>query len=384
MKILYGVQGTGNGHLSRARMMAKYFKLHNAEVTYLFSGRRQSNLFDMEVFGNYLHREGLTFITESGAINYLKTALNARLLNFAKDVATLNLNQYDVVISDFEPVTAWAANLQRKPLITTGHQYAFGENTPVAGETLLSNWVMKLFAPSNISIGQHWHPYHLGILPPIIDTSLSPKPCHNAYVVYLPFENQQHITEILQQLKPYQFIQYSSELKDTNLGNVALRKANHHGFKNDLCGARGVICNTGFELNSECLHLGIPVLTRPLSGQMEQLSNAKALQQLGYAEVMNTVNVDSITQWLQKEHKQLPRKMPDVANHLVNWILGGEWHRHAELSHSLWQEYSETNNVSISPPNNYQENLTHFLPDINLPKFAKRLYSSMPVNITPS
>ena len=25
MKLLYGVQGTGNGHISRARMMAKHF-----------------------------------------------------------------------------------------------------------------------------------------------------------------------------------------------------------------------------------------------------------------------------------------------------------------------------------------------------------------------
>jgi UDP:flavonoid glycosyltransferase YjiC (YdhE family) len=37
MKILYGVQGTGNGHISRARLMADAFSRRNdVEVDYLF------------------------------------------------------------------------------------------------------------------------------------------------------------------------------------------------------------------------------------------------------------------------------------------------------------------------------------------------------------
>ena len=33
MKILYGVQATGNGHISRSRVMAHYLAEHNADVT---------------------------------------------------------------------------------------------------------------------------------------------------------------------------------------------------------------------------------------------------------------------------------------------------------------------------------------------------------------
>ncbi|MBP7664242.1 MAG: glycosyltransferase, partial [Shewanella sp.] len=39
MRILYGVQGTGNGHLSRARVMAKALMKQDIEVDFLFSGR---------------------------------------------------------------------------------------------------------------------------------------------------------------------------------------------------------------------------------------------------------------------------------------------------------------------------------------------------------
>ena len=42
-------------------------------------------------------------------------------------------------------------------------------------------------------------------------------------------------------------------------------------------GCAGVVCNSGFELISECLQLGKTVLTRPVLGQMEQMSNAFAL-----------------------------------------------------------------------------------------------------------
>ena len=74
MRILYGVQGTGNGHIARARVMAKAFALKdNVEVDFVFSGREPSKYFDMEVFGSYRTLQGLTFFTENGAVNKWKT-----------------------------------------------------------------------------------------------------------------------------------------------------------------------------------------------------------------------------------------------------------------------------------------------------------------------
>lgn len=45
MKILYGVQGTGNGHIARARAMSKAFESHDVQVDFLFSGRAPENTF---------------------------------------------------------------------------------------------------------------------------------------------------------------------------------------------------------------------------------------------------------------------------------------------------------------------------------------------------
>ena len=53
MRILYGVQGTGNGHISRCRSVAEALARKGVEVDYLLSGRPANGYFDMQAFGHY-------------------------------------------------------------------------------------------------------------------------------------------------------------------------------------------------------------------------------------------------------------------------------------------------------------------------------------------
>jgi uncharacterized protein (TIGR00661 family) len=337
MKILYGIQATGNGHISRSRVMARYLSEHGVDVTYLFSGRAKDKLFDMEIFGDYLHRRGLTFVIKNGRINQLQTVMQNNIFTFINDIRNIDLDEYDLILSDFEPVTAWAAKLKNKPSIGVGHQYAFGPGTPVAGRYSLGRAIMKAFAPVKYRAGLHWHPFGEGVLPPIIDFKLQRTVCDQGYIVYLPFENQSQVTEILNRLDGYQFVQYSPDLSDSQCGNVALRKTCHAGFKRDLRKAKGVICNAGFELISECLHLGLPVLAKPLTGQIEQQSNAIALSQLGYADILSELSLQVMKQWLDKDRAVQEHPIPDVAGPLVEWILSGQWDNSKPLMERLWQ-----------------------------------------------
>ena len=90
MKIFYGVQGTGNGHITRARVMAKELYLAGFDVNFQFTGRPQDKFFDMEVFNGYQHRDGLTFNTDHGKVSYIKTAFQAKPIRFVQDVKTLD------------------------------------------------------------------------------------------------------------------------------------------------------------------------------------------------------------------------------------------------------------------------------------------------------
>lgn len=94
MKVFYGVQGTGNGHLARSRVMAKELKAAGIETQFLFTGRDAEKYFDMDVFGNYWVRTGLTFNTSKGKLNYLKTAAEAKVREFFSDIKTLDLRDF--------------------------------------------------------------------------------------------------------------------------------------------------------------------------------------------------------------------------------------------------------------------------------------------------
>ncbi len=348
MKILYGVQGTGNGHISRARMMARHLKNRNIDVQFLFSGRPAENYFDMEVFGDYWLRDGLTFVTENGRINNIKTVLSAKPFSFIRDVKSLDLSPYDVIVTDFEPVTAWAGRVQGKPVVGIGHQYAFGySDVPQRGVDLRNRLVMRLFAPVRHRLGLHWHHFNAPIVPPIINPDEQLSAGERAHiVVYLPFENQHDVTRILQSLPQYNFIQYSPELSDGEAGNVQVRKTSLKGFKRDLCSAKGVICNAGFELISECLHMGLPALAKPVVGQSEQQGNAAALETLGLANVMNTMDTATLQNWLTSLSPKAPQHYPDVAGEICDWLLKGSWHDSSGLVESLWQKSGQPQGVA--------------------------------------
>src|SRR5690606_28394813 len=153
MKILYGVQGTGNGHITRARAMNKAFKKAGAEVDWIFSGRPRLLYNDMEPFGNFRALRGLTLQVRQSRVDYTRTLLKNNLFELYLDIQTVNVDAYDLVISDFEPITAWAARRAGKPVWGISHQSAFLFDIPRAGSHPGVNWLMRWFAPSTRPLG---------------------------------------------------------------------------------------------------------------------------------------------------------------------------------------------------------------------------------------
>ncbi|SFD18368.1 MJ1255/VC2487 family glycosyltransferase [Pseudoalteromonas denitrificans] len=338
MKILYGVQGTGNGHLTRSRIMAEHLKEQGLDVTFLISGRQKKDLFSMDAFGEYEHRQGLTFISEKGRINKFKTLKKNNIKKLILDIKSLDLTGYDLVINDFEPISAWAAKQQGIDSIGIGHQYAFLHDIPTEGSSWFTQNLMRYFAPVKFPIGLHWHHFDSPILPPIVDVKLhSTDIIGNKVLVYLPFEDQSYIVKFLTQFPQYEFYLYGPGLQFNNVSNVHTREPCLVGFKNDLMSCKKVICNAGFELVSECIHLGIDVLVKPLAGQMEQISNAKALTHLGLGRTMNSIDKNQCELFLAKDINIHRANYPDVAKYLVDWLQEGKWHEQQGLADMIWK-----------------------------------------------
>lgn len=341
MKILYGVQGTGNGHLSRARAMATAFANCNVEVDYLFSGRAPERFFDMQCFGEYAVYPGMTFANVDGRVDYLRTVLGNNYWHFVRDVFSLDLDPYDLIITDFEPITAWAGRLRGKTVVSMGHQPAFDFAVPVANKDLRTSLIMKLFAPGNVRIGMHWDKYNAPILPPLIDVAHAPGTSEaHKVLVYLPFEPQAQVHDLLAPLSQYQFYIYAPGSEHKQVGNLHLRPTSLDGFRQDLMSSTAVVCNAGFELSSECLALGKRLLVKPQGRQMEQASNALALCKLGYGCATDVLTTTEISRWLDQKTAAPQLSFPDVATAIARWLEQGKFGREslAALSDRLWRQ----------------------------------------------
>ncbi|WP_423893659.1 MJ1255/VC2487 family glycosyltransferase [Candidatus Pelagadaptatus aseana] len=344
MKILYGVQGTGNGHITRARTMAKAFEKFAVEVDWVFTGRPQSDYFDMECFGNYRTLQGLTYVSEKGSIKPWKTARQLNLRQFFKDVAGLDLSAYDLVISDFEPVTAWAARRQGKRSLGLSHQCAFHYDIPKRGNNFFTDLIMKWFAPVDLPVGVHWGHFNGRILPPMIeqDHGDGEAVVDNHYLVYFPFQTLDFLISLVEPFSDHHFFIYHSVDEPIDIGHIHVRPFSRAGFQNDLQRVAGVICGGGFELPSESISLGKKLLVQPVHGQLEQLSNGLALQQLGLATVCDTFDHAVLRDWLA--NGQASRVVyPDVSAALVEWLQQGNFNSDNgnnmdELVWRLWRE----------------------------------------------
>ncbi|WP_262496958.1 glycosyltransferase family protein [Pedobacter lusitanus] len=122
MKILYAIQGTGNGHISRAREIVPLLQQHG-DVELLISGTQADVKLSQQV-AYQLH--GFSFIFgKKGGVNHYETWKSMNLPRFVKDMRMLPLKNYNLILNDFEPVTAWACKLKGVESVGLSHQASF-------------------------------------------------------------------------------------------------------------------------------------------------------------------------------------------------------------------------------------------------------------------
>lgn len=335
MRVLYGVQATGNGHITRARVMAPALAAEGVEVDYLFSGRPVDQFFNMEPFGQYQTREGLTFVQRNGKVALWDTLRCNSLRRCWRDAGALDLSGYDCVISDFEPVSAWAARRQKVPSIGIAHQYALCYPIPGINHRLMRR-LIHLFAPVERALGVHWHHFDSPVLPPLIQPPLhTPTLEADTILVYLPALPYQEVVARVSALGDYTFLVYCAVDAEQQYGNVRCMPFSRDGFQRDLARCGGVITHSGFGLISEAMQYGKKVFSLPIQGQVEQQSNASVLRELGLAFVSDRFDVEMISDWLQMGHPTAVT-YPDVAATLARWIAGGAEASVDVLAGQLW------------------------------------------------
>lgn len=350
MNILYGVQGTGHGHLVRSAAMVAGLRSRGHEVHCLLTGRSSAAFADPEIRTSHTLLEGFTGQAAGGRVRMLRTLGQLRVARFLRDVRSFDASRFDLVLTDYEPVSAWIARRCRRPSIGVGHLYAFHGRLRLPGRTGPARWMLRLFGPVytpvRTAVGLHWHRFGGASLPPTISPDLvaaaraePPPGAGERFLVYLPAESEQSITALFGRMPQHRFVAYRPAPEPVERGNVSIRPYNRAAFVADLVACSGVITNAGFSLVSEALHLGRRLLVQPIGGHPEQFLNGRALTVLGLGTVVERLTVDAVEAWIGTP-EPVPMNYPDVTGRLIDWIDDGAVRPVDDLATETWREVS--------------------------------------------
>jgi uncharacterized protein (TIGR00661 family) len=229
MKILYAIQGTGNGHISRAREIVPLLQKYG-EVDLLVSGTEAEVSLPWPLKYKF-HGFSFVFGTNGGVDNWATFKL-MNLPRLVKDIRSLPLKQYDLIINDFEPVSAWACKLQKIPSVSLSHQCSFvSANTPRPAKWSWAEWLFKYYSPTINHIGFHFEKYADFIHTPVIRSEIRSLKTSNQghYSVYLPAYDDKTLAKLLNKTKNVQWQVFSKRQK------VAYRDGNVEIFPARAC-----------------------------------------------------------------------------------------------------------------------------------------------------
>lgn len=320
MNILYAIQGTGNGHLSRAvdiiPELQKYGKLD------LFVSGAQAEI--VLPYPVKYKSKGLSFyFGKQGGINFLKTFQNNSSKDVIKEIKNFPVEKYDMVINDFEPITAWACRKKEVPIIGLGHQAALLSKKSPRPKFVdpFGEWMLKNYAPVKKYVGFHFDEYDKNIFTPVVRAAIREAAVKDQghYTIYLPAYDDKKLVQLLLKISKVRWHIFSKHTKKPyHVGRISVYPVSGHDFIESVVTSSGVLCGAGFETPAEVLHLNKKLLVVPMKSQYEQHCNAAALKKLGVP-VLKKVkkkSISKIERWLE-EGKPLNISFADVAGKAV-------------------------------------------------------------------
>ncbi|MFM8431469.1 MAG: glycosyltransferase family protein [Bacteroidota bacterium] len=334
MKILYAIQGTGNGHLTRAMELVPLLKLRG-ETDVLVSGTQSDLSLPFQVNHRF---KGLSFIFgKNGGVDLWNTYLKMNSRQLLKDINALKVEKYDLVVSDFEPVSAWACQVAGTLCIGLSNQVATLH--PMApkppSNDQLGKLVLKHYAPTAINYGLHFKALDDNVFTPVIRSAV--RSCNSSnkghYTVYLPSYAD---WKIIKRLSKYRGVRWEVFSKHTSrryrAGQFDVFPLETERFLNSMAGSAGVLCNAGFGTTSEALFLRKKLLVVPMKTQYEQHCNAAMLKSMGVPVVksIKEKHADAIQEWLDSG-KVVEVNYEDNSMEIINLLFD----RHAGMKKKI-------------------------------------------------
>ena len=322
--ILYGVNGEGAGHSTRAKEVISHLQQRGHTVHIASFDRGLANLrrdFEvMEIFG-----WRIAYVNNQ--VRYRRT-LARNLMTARRAVASvsrlkglIDASHIDLVVTDFEPLCSHAGRRKHLPVISIDNQHCL-TNTDVTfprqdrRDAAAARMVTRLMVPhANAYLVTSFfaaRPTRANtfVFPPILrECILKAKPREGEHILVYMTSPAPALEKLLATVRG-SFVAYGFE-REGQKGNILYKKPSLDGFLADLIAAKGIIANAGFSLVTEALHLGKPYLAIPVEHQFEQVFNAYWLGKAGYGAYWDELNKERVESFLFN----LPHFREQLANY---------------------------------------------------------------------
>ncbi|MBL0330698.1 MAG: glycosyl transferase [Bacteroidetes bacterium] len=344
MKILYAIQGTGNGHLSRARDIIPILQ-KKGEVDILVSGIQADVSLPFPI---KFRLKGLSFVFgKNGGVDIVSTYLKMDTRELLKDIEKVPIEEYDLIINDFEPITAWACKQKGLQCVSLSHQCAvLSANAPKPKKKdPLGRMVLKYYAPTTSQYGFHFSKFDKNVFTPVIRKEIRDlKPVNNRhYTVYLPAYDDERLLKNLRKFKTIQWDVFSKHNKKViKEGNITIQPINNEAFVKSLATSKGVLCGAGFETPAEALFLKKKLLVIPMKTQYEQQCNAAALKVMGVPVIksLKKKHHSVIKDWLEYG-KVISVDYPDITEQIINTLIANHYHKKNIIRDFKWNNIAQ-------------------------------------------
>ncbi len=307
MKILYAVQGTGNGHITRALEIIPLLK-KKGDVDILVSGTQSDIKLPFHIDFEF---KGLSFVFgKEGGVDVWNTYLQMNSLRLLREIKSFSVNKYDLIISDFEPISAWAAKLANRPSIGLSNQAATLH--PLApkpkSKDLIGKVVLEHYAPTTYNYGFHFKALDSHVFTPIIRQPIRQLKATDKghYTVYLPSYDDERIIKNLKKFKGVEWQVFSKFTKKKYAHkDISIQPLDKDSFIKSMASSTGVICNAGFGTTSEALFLNKKLCVIPMKTQYEQQCNAAMLKSMGVPVIkkLKSKHAEKIEEWLNTKKR---------------------------------------------------------------------------------
>jgi uncharacterized protein (TIGR00661 family) len=338
-KLIFGVCGIGRGHIYRQLPLISHFA-HNSRIVIFAFG--ESFVFFKSYFKNNTNIKVILVAVpwiHGGpvGINYIKTAneksnkgVNFTLQNFsAMDQAYKFLSgKPDLVVSDYEPISAQYSYSLNVPLVTIDQQSKYfydGYPTQLGNLGFIEERArLSLFFPKaemRIACSFFKPPsdkityggFEVKLVPVMIRDEITKLKTNNQEIsknvlIYLsPYssfvQDAKKVIEILFKFSDYSFHLYVSKKSDFSKikkqlpKNIKISFHGDKGFSRILSLSSSVICTAGHMFLSEMMFLGKPVYAIPLQ-TYEQKYNAKIIEDNGFGIMRPQIDSNSLGKFL--------------------------------------------------------------------------------------